>query len=80
MQVFGRNKWLWLIPIIGKSGRPEGDGVMWRHEQTHPDDEIPNNESDRRAATLAGNNPGLLGSSARGGFPLADTAPAARKK
>lgn len=30
MQVFGRNPWLWLLPITGKSGKPLGDGVVWR--------------------------------------------------
>lgn len=66
--------------MIGKSGRPEGDGVIWRRESSRPDEgEIPNNEPDRRSAT-SGNKAGLVGTSARGGFPLAETAPASRKK
>lgn len=30
VQVFGRNPWVWLLPITGRSGRPVGDGVNWR--------------------------------------------------
>ena len=26
-QVFGRNRWLWLVPVYG--GGPDGDGVHW---------------------------------------------------
>jgi len=43
MQVFGRNPWLWLLPIYGKSGKPLGDGVTWMadkmHSQVHAEDE-----------------------------------------
>lgn len=54
--------------------------MIWRKEVSHPDEgEIPNNELDRRSAT-AGIRSGLVGTSARGGFPLAETAPASRKK
>ena len=34
MQVFGRNPWLWMWPIMGKSGKPLGDGVTWMPEAT----------------------------------------------
>jgi len=60
VQVFGANPWLWLLPMSGRSGRPVGDGVMWRPEATHPDDDIPNNEADRKSSTLTGSK-GSLG-------------------
>jgi len=28
-QVFGRNPFLWVIPIMGRSGKPDGSGVNW---------------------------------------------------
>jgi hypothetical protein len=28
-QVFGRNPWLWWVPIHGTTGKPIGDGVLW---------------------------------------------------
>ncbi len=28
-QVFGRNALLWFIPIMGRSGKPDGSGVTW---------------------------------------------------
>ena len=65
--------------MIGKSGRPEGDGVIWKREVTHSDEDMPNSERDPRSAT-AGNHAALIGVSARGGFPLAETAPVSRKK
>lgn len=36
-QVFGRNPWLWGLPIYGQTGRPIGDGVIW--PQTFNNDE-----------------------------------------
>lgn len=29
LQVFGFNKWLWPFPIFGKTGKPNGDGIIW---------------------------------------------------
>lgn len=29
MQTFGKNPWLWLLPMTGASGKPIGDGVTW---------------------------------------------------
>ena len=28
-QVFGRNPFLWFVPVMGKTGKPEGSGVTW---------------------------------------------------
>ena len=28
-QVFGRNPWLWGVPVYGETGKPIGDGVTW---------------------------------------------------
>lgn len=28
-QVFGKNPWLWWVPIYGSNGKPVGDGVLW---------------------------------------------------
>ena len=28
-QVFGRNAALWFIPIMGRSGKPDGSGISW---------------------------------------------------
>jgi len=33
-QVFGKNPWLWFIPIWHASARPVGDGVRWRMQHT----------------------------------------------
>ena len=43
MQVFGRNPWLWPFPIVGKSGKPLGDGVSWLQTTLSPvlDDYVP---------------------------------------
>ena len=55
-QVFGRNPWLWLLPMTGKSGKPVGDGVTWvdgrssfHSEENHPpiEDDINTVESPR---------------------------------
>ena len=29
-QVFGRNPCLWFMPMMGRSGKPEGSGVTWQ--------------------------------------------------
>ena len=29
MQVFGKNWWIWPIPIFLSSGGPLGDGIIW---------------------------------------------------
>eukprot|EP01017_Pseudomicrothorax_dubius_P040996 TRINITY_DN6516_c0_g1_i1.p1 TRINITY_DN6516_c0_g1~~TRINITY_DN6516_c0_g1_i1.p1 ORF type:complete len:248 (+),score=25.50 TRINITY_DN6516_c0_g1_i1:257-1000(+) len=29
IQVFGKDKWLWLFPIFLETGKPIGDGVVW---------------------------------------------------
>eukprot|EP01016_Furgasonia_blochmanni_P043153 TRINITY_DN5816_c0_g1_i8.p1 TRINITY_DN5816_c0_g1~~TRINITY_DN5816_c0_g1_i8.p1 ORF type:complete len:191 (-),score=31.52 TRINITY_DN5816_c0_g1_i8:486-1058(-) len=29
IQVFGKNPWLWLLPMHGETGKPVGDGVEW---------------------------------------------------
>ena len=47
-QVFGRNKWLWLLPITGISGKPIGDGVIWTQENNNIDEEVPGNEVEAR--------------------------------
>jgi palmitoyltransferase ZDHHC2/15/20 len=55
VQVFGRNKWLWMFPVTGISGKPIGDGVIWTQENNHVEDEIPDNENDiRKSLTLSG--------------------------
>jgi hypothetical protein len=28
-QVFGKNPWMWWVPIYGRSGKPSGDGIIW---------------------------------------------------
>ena len=42
-QVFGRNKFLWLLPITGISGKPIGDGVIWTQENQNLDEDVPGN-------------------------------------
>jgi hypothetical protein len=56
LQVFGRNKWLWLFPVTGISGKPVGDGVIWTQESiNNVEDEVPDNENDiRKSLTLSG--------------------------
>ena len=27
--MFGRNPVLWFIPMMGKSGKPDGNGITW---------------------------------------------------
>lgn len=29
-QIFGKNPWLWPLPILGESGKPEGNGITWQ--------------------------------------------------
>jgi len=29
IQIFGKNPWLWFLPVTLKSGKPVGDGVVW---------------------------------------------------
>ena len=43
-QVFGKNPLLWIIPLMGKSGKPEGSGVTWslRHGGTSVVEDRPN--------------------------------------
>lgn len=54
-QVFGRNKWLWLLPMTGMSGKPIGDGVIWTQENYHFEEDVPDNENDvRKSLTLSG--------------------------
>lgn len=49
IQVFGRNPWLWWLPVTGTSGKPVGDGVTWRTAvNTFAEEEIPSNEGDGR--------------------------------
>ena len=33
-QVFGENYWLWLVPLVIESGRPDGDGLNWKVRDT----------------------------------------------
>lgn len=56
LQVFGKNKWLWVLPMTGVSGKPIGDGVIWTQENFHNvDSEVPDNENDiRKSMTLSG--------------------------
>lgn len=32
-QIFGKNPWLWPFPILGESGKPEGNGITWPMRQ-----------------------------------------------
>lgn len=50
-QVFGKNKWLWLLPFTGDSGKPIGDGVVWNSPLSIEIDEIPDEESEKKQAT-----------------------------
>lgn len=34
VQVFGSNALLWPFPVFGESGKPKGDGVEWRKNET----------------------------------------------
>jgi palmitoyltransferase len=53
VQVFGRNPWLWLLPITGLSGKPVGDGVTWRTViNTFAEEEIPDNEVNGRSGPV----------------------------
>lgn len=55
-QVFGKNKWLWMLPMTGVSGKPIGDGVIWTQENfNNIESEVPENENDiRKSMTLSG--------------------------
>ncbi|KRW99554.1 hypothetical protein PPERSA_01200 [Pseudocohnilembus persalinus] len=45
-QIFGRNKALWLIPIVGESGKPIGDGVNWQLKPQQSLETMYNNNND----------------------------------
>ncbi|CAG9314392.1 DHHC2_1 [Blepharisma stoltei] len=47
-QVFGRNPWLWLLPITGESGKPIGDGVVWVESYQNLEEEAPGNEAEQQ--------------------------------
>ena len=51
-QIFGKNPWLWLLPITGASGKPIGDGVVWTLPISIDIEDIPDEESERRNSTL----------------------------
>jgi palmitoyltransferase len=54
IQVFGRNPWLWLVPITGYSGKPVGDGVTWRTAvNSFIDEEAPNESDGRKKGPIA---------------------------
>lgn len=55
-QVFGRNKWLWLLPIYGSG--PVGDGINWPER----DSEVGDGAPDESGRVLVNN-----GSAVRGG-------------
>mgnify|MGYP002475300665 FL=1 len=61
-QVFGRNPWLWFLPMHGASGKPIGDGVIWNQEQVYNyEEEVPANEGEsRRTSRVTGS--GIVGS------------------
>jgi len=47
-QVFGRNKWTWVLPLTGESGKPIGDGVIWSVPGTLESEEVPVDEIEKR--------------------------------
>ena len=52
LQVFGKNRWLWALPIYGQSGKPVGGGVNWNKQLRASeviDDDIPNDSEQNRA-------------------------------
>jgi palmitoyltransferase len=60
MQVFGKNPWLWVLPITGKSGKPLGDGVDWnQNAQLALDEEVPVNETEGMPQSMAYRNMGI---------------------
>lgn len=46
IQVFGRNPFLWLLPMTGKSGKPVGDGIVWlmKDREDEGDEDVPEDE------------------------------------
>lgn len=46
-QVFGRNKWLWLLPVYGEG--PVGDGIHWPTRQVGASDESSHVFSDEQS-------------------------------
>jgi hypothetical protein len=59
-QVFGKNKYLWLLPITGISGKPIGDGVIWTQENNNIDDEVPGNEVEVRKSVPGSSEGGKI--------------------
>lgn len=41
-QVMGKNRFLWLIPYIGKAGYPNGDGVVFPSRNDRQDSFVDN--------------------------------------
>jgi hypothetical protein len=46
IQVFGKNPWIWMIPVYGRSGKPVGDGILWPMLEHQYSDSDVNVESD----------------------------------
>ena len=46
LQVFGRNPWMWMLPLYGRSGKPAGDGIIWPMIENQYSDSDVNVESE----------------------------------
>lgn len=57
MQVFGRNPWLWVVPLYGKSGKPLGDGVSWVTEKMQPQGQVEDEGADSARHTVESPRP-----------------------
>jgi len=78
IQVFGRNPWLWWLPITLNSGKPVGDGVSWRTavNTSYAEEDVPSNEADgRRSGPLMSQSVNSVGSPRSGLPPSAFASP-----
>lgn len=51
-QIFGKNPWLWFLPLTGDSGKPIGDGVVWTVPVNIEIDDIPEDEMEKRNSSV----------------------------
>jgi hypothetical protein len=65
-QVFGANKWLWMLPVERRSGRPVGDGIHWTSDSDLIDSDSKSDSEYAQTPRVMSNsaiNPALMTSS-----------------
>jgi palmitoyltransferase len=67
VQIFGKNPYLWMIPVFMRSGKPIGDGVVWPQKPSKAQSYDAPDASIREPATESKSNAGVEMSTRTGG-------------